>query len=212
MRSKPRLSAASLRASEATQRSGSVLDCFVAFTSYADDALLQPAPPALFQKLLKQGWRDAIRALHPDAAVYTYWSYLRNRWPRDAGLRIDHLLLSAQAAKRLAAAGVDRDVRGRAGASDHAPAWVELRDDSGRSSPRKRGPSLDSRLRRTTSRQRAMTPPRGNERSLAAPAARRPLLVIDGNSFAHRSYHALPKTIRRDRGRRPARSSALPTG
>ena len=75
-----------------------------AVRSYADDALLQPAPRGQFQKLLGQGWRDALRALHPDAALYTYWSYLRNRWPRDAGLRIDHLLLSALAAKRLAAA------------------------------------------------------------------------------------------------------------
>jgi hypothetical protein len=109
--------------------------------SYADDALLQPAPRAQFQKLLGQGWRDALRALHPDAALYTYWSYLRNRWPRDAGLRIDHLLLSALAAKRLAAAGVDREVRGEAGASDHAPAWVELKEaGGGRSSPRKGDP------------------------------------------------------------------------
>src|SRR5262245_29828342 len=76
-------------------------DCDIyAVRSYADDALLQPAPRAQFQKLLGQGWRDALRALHPDAALYTYWSYLRNRWPRDAGLRIDHLLLSALAAKR----------------------------------------------------------------------------------------------------------------
>src|SRR5262249_29830745 len=70
-----------------------------AVRSYADDALLQAAPRAQLQKLLRQGWRDALRALHPDAALYTYWSYLRNRWPRDAGLRIDHLLLSALAAK-----------------------------------------------------------------------------------------------------------------
>jgi exodeoxyribonuclease III len=87
--------------------------------------------PAQFQKLLRQGWHDALRALHPDAALYTYWSYLRNRWPRDAGLRIDHLLLSALAAKRLVAAGVDREVRGGAGASDHAPAWVELKEAGG---------------------------------------------------------------------------------
>ena len=100
--------------------------------SYAKDALLQPAPRARFARLLEAGWRDAIRALHPEAAIYTYWSYLRNRWPRDAGLRIDHLLLSAPAAKRLVAAGVDRAVRGKDGASDHAPAWVELRDRAGR--------------------------------------------------------------------------------
>jgi len=166
-----------------------------AVRSYADDALLQPAPRAQFQKLLRQGWRDALRALHPDAALYTYWSYLRNRWPRDAGLRIDHLLLSSLAAKRLAAAGVDRKVRGEAGASDHAPAWVELKQAAGgRSSPRERGPAVDSRS--------LLAPSREKERSKARPE-RRPLLVIDGDSFAHRSYHALPKTIRRD-GRRPA--------
>jgi exodeoxyribonuclease-3 len=164
-----------------------------AVRSYADDALLQPVPRAQFQKLLKQGWRDALRALHPDAALYTYWSYLRNRWPRDAGLRIDHLLLSALAAKRLAAAGVDRELRGEAGASDHAPAWVELKEvRAGRSSPRKRGPGVDSRL--------PLAPSREKERSKAKLECR-PLLVIDGDYLAHRSYHALPKTIRRDGGR-----------
>jgi exodeoxyribonuclease III len=164
-----------------------------AVRSYAHDALLQPAPRAQFQKLLRQGWRDALRALHPDAALYTYWSYLRNRWPRDAGLRIDHLLLSALAAKRLAAAGVDREVRGEAGASDHAPAWVELKEAGGRRlSLRERGPGVDYRLPLASSQRR--------ERGKAGPE-RRPLLVIDGDSFAHRSYHALPKTIRRDGGR-----------
>jgi exodeoxyribonuclease III len=172
-----------------------------AVRSYADDALLQPVPRAQFQKLLRQGWIDALRGLHPDAALYTYWSYLRNRWPRDAGLRIDHLLLSVPAAKRLAAAGVDRQVRGEAGASDHAPAWVELKEAGGRRpSLRERGPAVDSRLPLAPSRQRAMGTPRETERSKAR-SERRPLLVIDGDSFAHRSYHALPKTIRRDGGR-----------
>jgi len=162
-----------------------------AVRSYADDALLQPAPRAQFQKLLRQGWRDALRVLHPDVALYTYWSYLRNRWPRDAGLRIDHLLLSTLAAKRLAAAGVDREVRGETGASDHAPAWVELKEAGGRRpSLRERGPAVDSRLPLASSQRR--------ERSKARPE-RRPLLVIDGDSLAHRSYHALP--IRRDGGR-----------
>ena len=96
--------------------------------SYAKDALVQPQPRALFRKFLDQGWVDAIRALHPDTPMYTFWDYMRNRWPRDAGLRIDHLLLSAAAAKRLVSAGVDRAVRGKDGASDHAPAWVILKD------------------------------------------------------------------------------------
>ena len=93
--------------------------------SYADNALLQPEPRAQFKRLLDQGWVDAIRALHSEP-IYTFWDYLRNRWPRDAGLRLDHLLLSPAAAKRLADAGVDKTVRGKEGASDHAPAWIEI--------------------------------------------------------------------------------------
>ncbi len=94
--------------------------------SWAKDALLQPQSRAAFQRLLGQGWTDAIRTLHPAAPMYTFWDYKRDRWRRDAGLRLDHLLLSAPLAGRLAAAGVDREVRGRQGASDHAPAWIEL--------------------------------------------------------------------------------------
>jgi exodeoxyribonuclease-3 len=99
-----------------------------ATTSYAKNALVQPEPRALFRQLLEQGWVDAIRKLHPDEPMYTFWDYFRNRWPRDAGLRLDHLLLSKKAAKRLVAAGVDRNVRGLTGASDHAPAWIVLGD------------------------------------------------------------------------------------
>jgi len=95
--------------------------------SWKDDALLQPAPRALFRRLQEQGWTDAIRAGHPRTPMYTFWDYMRNRWPRDAGLRIDHLLLSPAIAARLVDAGVDREVRGRPGASDHAPAWIVLR-------------------------------------------------------------------------------------
>ena len=94
--------------------------------SYKDNALLHPDARAAWQRLLQQGWTDAIRATHPVGPVYTFWDYLRNRWPRDAGLRIDHLLLDASLAKRLKDAGVDRDMRGREGASDHAPTWLRL--------------------------------------------------------------------------------------
>ena len=95
--------------------------------SWANDALLQPASRAAFQRLLDQGWKDAIRTLHPSEPMYTFWDYKRDRWRRNAGLRLDHLLLSPSLASRLAEAGVDRDVRGREGASDHAPAWIVLR-------------------------------------------------------------------------------------
>jgi len=96
--------------------------------SYANNALVQPEARALFRQTLDQGWVDAIRTQHPDEPMYTFWDYRRNRWQRDAGLRIDHLLLNAQAAKRLVDAGVDREVRGLELASDHGPAWIELRD------------------------------------------------------------------------------------
>jgi exodeoxyribonuclease III len=155
--------------------------------SYDNDALVQPRSRAAFARLVKQGWTDAIRALHPDDRIYTYWDYMRNRWPRDAGLRLDHLLLSADVAKRLVASGVDREVRGKPNASDHAPAWVELRDVT---ATRRKSPATQASTRRTKKAPAAV-----------APATRRPLLVIDGDSFAHRSYHALPKTIRRDRNR-----------
>ncbi len=97
-------------------------------TSYADNALLQPAPRAAYARLLAQGWTDALRTLHPDRPMYTFWDYRRNRWQRDAGLRIDHLLLSDVLRPRLRAAGVDREVRAMPEPSDHAPAWIELSD------------------------------------------------------------------------------------
>ena len=73
------------------------------------------------------GWTDAIRTIHPDEPMYTFWDYKRRRWERDAGLRLDHFLLSPGMAGRLVDAGVDKQVRGREGASDHAPAWILLR-------------------------------------------------------------------------------------
>lgn len=94
--------------------------------SYDKNALVQPQSRALFRQLLDQGWTDAIRAIHPDETIYTFWDYMRNRWQRNAGLRLDHLLLSEQAASRLVGAGVEREVRGVEGASDHAPAWIVL--------------------------------------------------------------------------------------
>ena len=98
--------------------------------SWDKDALVQPAPRERFRRLLGQGWTDAIRTMHPKQPMYTFWHYLRNRWLRDAGLRIDHLLLNGTAAARLTAAGVDRAVRGEEGASDHAPVWVTLKPDA----------------------------------------------------------------------------------
>ncbi len=93
---------------------------------WADDALFAPEVRAAYQRLLGGGWTDALRYLHPDERVFTFWDYFRNAWPRDAGLRIDHLLLNRAARRRLQAAGVDRSVRGLPKTSDHAPVWIEL--------------------------------------------------------------------------------------
>jgi exodeoxyribonuclease III len=106
--------------------------------SWDKDALVQPEARAEFARFLAQGWIDAIRALHPDEPMFTFWDYMRNRWARDAGLRIDHLLLSPTIAPRLAAAGVDRWVRGEDGASDHAPVWIELAESAQRKSRSRR--------------------------------------------------------------------------
>ena len=95
-------------------------------TSYDGNALIQPESRAAYRRLLDLGWTDAIRAVHPEGPVYTFWDYRRNRWQRDGGMRLDHLLLSPATAVRLTGAGVDRWVRGRDNASDHAPTWIEL--------------------------------------------------------------------------------------
>ncbi len=92
------------------------------------DALFRPEVREAYRRLLAQGWTDAVRALHPGERIYTFWDYFRNAYGRDAGLRIDHLLLSPTLAGRLKAAGVDREVRGWEHASDHAPTWIELSD------------------------------------------------------------------------------------
>lgn len=94
--------------------------------SWDDDALVQPEPRDAFRRLTDQGWTDALRELHPDRRLYTFWTYWRGRYERDHGLRLDHLLLSPILRPALRSAGVDRDVRSMAGASDHAPAFVEL--------------------------------------------------------------------------------------
>lgn len=94
---------------------------------WVDDALFRPETRAAFAKLAKQGWTDALRKLYPTEKIYTFWDYFRNAYGRDAGLRIDHFLLSPHVADRLKAAGVDRHVRGWEKTSDHAPVWIEIK-------------------------------------------------------------------------------------
>ena len=93
---------------------------------WVDDALFRPETRAAFEQLLAQGWTDALRKLYPDKTIYTFWDYFRNAYGRDAGLRIDHFLLSPGLEDRLVAGGVDRNVRGWEKSSDHGPVWIEL--------------------------------------------------------------------------------------
>ena len=93
---------------------------------WVDDALFRPEVRAAFHKIVEQGWTDALRKLHPNETIYTFWDYFRNAYGRNAGLRIDHFLLSPGLAPRLTSAGVDKEVRGWEKTSDHAPVWIKL--------------------------------------------------------------------------------------
>ena len=95
--------------------------------SWAKDALVQPEPRKAFAGLVQKGWIDGLRDLYGEERVYTFWTYWRNRYERDDGLRLDHFLLSKNLKSKLVSGGVDADVRGEDGASDHAPAWIKLR-------------------------------------------------------------------------------------
>jgi len=94
---------------------------------WVDDALFRPEVREAYHQIVEQGWIDALRKFHPSERIYTFWDYFRNAYARDAGLRIDHLLLSPTLAKRLKDAGVDRHVRGWDKSSDHAPTWIVLK-------------------------------------------------------------------------------------
>jgi len=178
--------------------------------SWDRDALLQPQSRAAYRRLLAQGWTDAVRALHPKEPMYTFWDYMRKRWEHDGGLRLDHILLSPALTERLQGAGVDRHIRGLEDASDHASVWVELRDAPNRptsaglggghtaTTPTRASSKTQKAARRTGGEVRSQT--RAVGPSEPGPS-RCPLPVIDGDSFAHRSYHALPKTIRRSDGK-----------
>jgi len=105
-----------------------------------DNALLQPQSRAAFQTVLDQGWTDALRRLQPEGPLWTFWGYLRNRWPNDKGMRLDHFLLSPDLAGRLKGFEVSRPARGAEGASDHAPVWIEIGDPPKRRSGRTPAP------------------------------------------------------------------------
>jgi DNA polymerase-1 len=173
--------------------------------SWDQDALLQPESRAAYQRLLSQDWTDAIRALHPKEPMYTFWDYMRNRWDRDDGLRLDHILLSFALTERLQDARVDRQTRGMEGASDHAPVWVKLRDAPNRRTSSARLVGRHAAIAAATALVHRTGAGARRQRRVASGRqlglSRRPLLVIDGDSFAHRSYHALPKTIRRSDGK-----------
>jgi exodeoxyribonuclease III len=104
---------------------------------WLDDALFRPEVRSAYAKLLRQGWTDALRKMHPGERIYTFWDYFRNAYQRDAGLRIDHLLLNPKIGPRLKTAAVDKEVRGWEKASDHAPTWIEI---ASAKAPRTRNP------------------------------------------------------------------------
>jgi exodeoxyribonuclease III len=108
---------------------------------WLNDALFAPEVRDAYARLLAQGWTDALRERHPGERIYTFWDYFRNAYPRNAGLRIDHLLLSPVLASRLVAADVDREVRGWEKTSDHAPVWIETADEAVRKAGRGRRPA-----------------------------------------------------------------------
>ncbi len=93
---------------------------------WVDDALFLPQSREAYRQLLSQGWTDALRTVYPSEKIYTYWDYFRDAFNRNAGIRIDHLLLSPSLAPGLKTAGVDRDIRALEKTSDHAPTWIEL--------------------------------------------------------------------------------------
>lgn len=117
---------------------------------WLDDALFAPEARSAYFAILKNGWTDALRNLHPDEKIYTFWDYFRNAFARNAGLRIDHLLLSPAVAQRLVAAEVDSQVRGWVKSSDHAPVWIELADEGARH----RGKRVVANMRKPASRPR----------------------------------------------------------
>jgi exodeoxyribonuclease-3 len=95
---------------------------------WVNDAVFFPESKAAYAKLLKQGWIDSIRILYPNEKIFTFWDYFRNAFARDAGIRMDHILLSPDLKKRLKKGGVDKHVRGWEKTSDHAPVWIEIKD------------------------------------------------------------------------------------
>jgi len=161
--------------------------------TWRDNALLQPEPRAAFARLLAQGWTDALAHAHPQARLFTFWDYRRNRWQRDAGLRIDHILVNGRLA--IADAGVDRDERGADNPSDHAPAWARIAISAPQpvrpGAPRKTAAAPDPLARYRARRDFAQTPEPAGERAPArAAAGERPCFVVQKH-WASRLHYDL---------------------
>ncbi|MET0550166.1 MAG: exodeoxyribonuclease III [Xanthomonas sp.] len=138
--------------------------------SWRRDALLQPESRQAYAELLAQGWTDSLRDVHGERRVYTFWDYFRQHWQRDAGLRIDHLLLNPPLAARLRDAGVDRWVRDLPHASDHAPTWVAL--GASPATPRRAHASAGDKANRGTTK-KTTRPSASGATSLVEKAATR---------------------------------------
>ncbi|QEI06045.1 exodeoxyribonuclease III [Pigmentiphaga aceris] len=127
--------------------------------SWLKDALLQPESRDAYQRLLAQGWTDALRAQYPDERIYTFWDYFRQHWQKNSGLRIDHLLLSKALSPTLMDAGVDRWVRGEPHASDHAPTWIMLEQGVAEKATRKKAPAKQATPKKVTSKKATPSKP-----------------------------------------------------
>ena len=170
--------------------------------SWRKDALLQPESREAWFRLLEQGWMDALRTIAGDEKVFTFWDYFRRHWERDAGLRIDHLLLSPTLARMLADAGVDRWVRGRPGASDHAPTWVMLDAASGRRGGKAKRASLISA---------SEAAPAAKKRVARGKTAKKAATPTSERKPAARKASAKKATSRKAPATRPAKTTATAT-
>jgi exodeoxyribonuclease-3 len=140
---------------------------------WLDDALFRPETRAAFAQVVKQGWTDALRHLHPGERIYTFWDYFRNAWARDAGLRIDHFLLSPGLLPLLKAAGVDREVRGWEKTSDHAPVWIELADEPGRKAVGRKAVAKKAAVKKAVAKKSAVKKAATSEAALNKAAAKK---------------------------------------
>ncbi|MEO8313812.1 MAG: DNA ligase D [Pseudomonadota bacterium] len=165
--------------------------------SWKKDALLQPESRIAYARLLQQGWTDALRECHPGEAIYTFWDYFRDHWNRNAGLRIDHLLLSQKLKPRLVDANVDRWVRGEPHPSDHAPVWIELSDGKSNPAQKRKGVRKMDMPDTLAKRSAPVTPAKSKTKhARSKPTPRREKSAVAATTPAGAIKKAAPSTLK----------------